>query len=461
VIRLFHVYFPARTIVLAVSETVLVVVALLLAMILRFRGDVDLALRDDQALLKIAVASIVLMVCMHYYDLYDSLVLHRPVEVITRLVQVLGTASVILAGVYYAAPEVQLGRGPFIIWIVLAGIFLAIWRYAFRAINRRVSEGTVLLGGGAMAETLSAEIKSRPELGLSIVGVLDSSVDAGSSVSGVTYLGNTEDLPAVLDRQNVRRIIVTMGDRRRRMPVEMLLSLKNQGVQVENAPDIYEAVTGKICLESLRPTWLLFSSGFRLSRMMLLYKRTASIMLSLLGIVVTAPLMSIAALAVWLDTGGPVLFRQVRIGRGGRPFTIFKFRSMRKDADPDGLPRAATAGDDRVTRVGRWLRKLHIDELPQLLNILLGDMYFIGPRPFVPSMEAELEKQIPFYSQRWIVKPGATGWAQVRRGYCATLEDNIEKLGYDLFYIKNISIGLDFVVLFETIKILILGRGGR
>jgi lipopolysaccharide/colanic/teichoic acid biosynthesis glycosyltransferase len=194
---------------------------------------------------------------------------------------------------------------------------------------------------------------------------------------------------------------------------------------------------------------------------MLVYKRIFSIVLSLVALVFALPLMAIIAIAIRLDSRGPAIFRQKRMGRGGKIFTLYKFRSMHEGADRGGGPHPAQQNDPRVTRVGRWIRPPRLDELPQLYNILRGDMYFVGPRPFVPVEEEKLLEQIPFYAQRLTVKPGATGWAQVHRGYCATLEDNIEKLEYDLFYIKNASVGLDVLTVLTTLKILLLGRGGR
>jgi sugar transferase (PEP-CTERM system associated) len=460
-IRLFNVYFPSRTLFLAISEAMLIFGLLLVAILLRFGGDFELAILYEQGLIKVAVASSVLILCMYYYDLYDSLIFHRPVEVLARLIQVLGTASVLLSCLYYAFPEVQLARGPFVIWIGLIGLALLGWRRLFFLLNRsqRMAERTVLLGAGRIAGTLSSEIDNRPELGLSLVGYMDA--PSANSVEGLRYLGIPEELPRLVEGGNISRVILTMTDRRGRLPVDMLLDLKGRGLVVQDGPDVYEAVTGRVCLDTLRPSWLLFSDGFRISRFVLFYKRVASIVLSLIGIILTAPLLVLIAIAIRLDSPGPAIFRQERIGLRGKIFTIFKFRTMWVNADADGVPRAATEKDNRVTRVGRWLRRLRIDELPQFFNILRGDMYFIGPRPFTPNMEAELSQQIPLYSQRWVVKPGATGWAQIRRGYCTTLEDNIDKLSYDLFYIKNLSLGLDCLVLFETIKILLLGRGGR
>ncbi|HET6198776.1 MAG TPA: sugar transferase, partial [Candidatus Acidoferrales bacterium] len=176
---------------------------------------------------------------------------------------------------------------------------------------------------------------------------------------------------------------------------------------------------------------------------------------------ITAPIMALVAIAIRLDSPGPAIFKQERIGEGGKPFTLFKFRTMVDGADRDNNHRPAEKTDKRFTRVGKLLRRTRLDELPQLINIVRGDMYFVGPRPFVPNQEQECLEKIPYYRQRWAVKPGATGWAQINRGYCATIEDNKEKLAYDLFYIKNISVGLDLLIMFQTIKILLLSRGSR
>lgn len=265
----------------------------------------------------------------------------------------------------------------------------------------------------------------------------------------------------MVEGRRVARIIVSLEDRRGRLPLEELLQLKSHGVLVQDGSDLYEALTGKVLLNSLRLSSLLFARGFRVSRVLLVYKRIVSFTLSLVGLFVSLPVMALIALAIGLDSEGPVLFRQERVGKDGKAFKLTKFRSMRVGSDADGQSRPAQENDERLTRVGRWLRKTRLDELPQLYNILRGDMYFVGPRPFVPSQEEECARKIPFYRQRWTVKPGATGWAQVNRGYCATVEDNEEKLAYDLFYIKNVSIGLDLLILFRTVKILLLGRGAR
>jgi lipopolysaccharide/colanic/teichoic acid biosynthesis glycosyltransferase len=251
-----------------------------------------------------------------------------------------------------------------------------------------------------------------------------------------------------------------MGDRRGKLQVEELLRLKARGVYIQDGPEYYESVTGKIPLESLRLSWLLFSPGFHVRTALRIYKRLFSFALGSLAILLTSPLMLLAAIAIRLDSPGPAIFRQKRVGEHGRLFTVYKFRSMYEGSDKKQLT-PVEHGDARVTAVGKWLRRTRIDELPQLFNIVKGDMAFVGPRPFVPEQEEECAQKIAFYKERWLVKPGATGWAQINRGYNVTLEDNREKLAYDLFYIKNVSFGLDLYIMFATIKILLLGRGGQ
>jgi lipopolysaccharide/colanic/teichoic acid biosynthesis glycosyltransferase len=233
------------------------------------------------------------------------------------------------------------------------------------------------------------------------------------------------------------------------------------GIKIQDGVELYEQISGKIALQSLRLSWLLFSPGFQASRFQLIYKRLFSLCLSAICLLIALPFMLVIALAIRLDSRGPVIFRQERVGKNGKIFTLYKFRSMVDGTDGDGIFRPAEKNDKRVTRFGRWLRAIRLDELPQLFNIFRGDMYFVGPRPFVPNQEEDCVRHIPFYKQRWSVRPGATGWAQVSRDYCATIEENADKLAYDLFYIKNMSVGLDLFILFKTLKILLLGRGGR
>jgi sugar transferase (PEP-CTERM system associated) len=463
--RLFNVYFPKRTLLLVATEGTLIILSLAAAAAVLGNGPADFVLSDPRISLKIGVTSLIFIVCMYYFDLYDSFVLSNPREVTTRVIQVLGTVCLLQVLLYYVFHSIQLDQKVFLLGLVLVALFVTLWRTAFFALLRipRLAQRAVLLGSSQLAPALAAEIEHRPELGIHLVGYVGQPADASGNhnLNGLRHLGGSANFLGIFEAQRIDRVIVAMADQRGNLPLADLLKLKTRGVLIEDGTDLYEAIAGKVPIQSLRMSWLVFSPGFRLSPRMLVYKRIFSIVLSLMALVFALPLMVIIAIAIRLDSRGPIVFRQKRMGRGGKIFTLYKFRSMREGADRDGGPHPALQNDPRVTRVGRWIRPPRLDELPQLYNILRGDMYFVGPRPFVPVEEEKLLEQIPFYAQRLTVKPGATGWAQVHRGYCATLEDNIEKLEYDLFYIKNASVGLDILTVLTTLKILLLGRGGR
>jgi sugar transferase (PEP-CTERM system associated) len=251
-----------------------------------------------------------------------------------------------------------------------------------------------------------------------------------------------------------------MSDRRGKLPINELLQAKLAGVRVEDAATIYERITGKILIDGIKPSWLIFSDGFRASRLTRIVKRAVDVTLAAVGLVLAAPLMLLTTAAVRLDSPGPVLYRQQRMGEGGRLFTLFKFRSMRADAET-GTPIWATDQDDRVTKVGRFIRTTRLDELPQLWNVLRGDMSFVGPRPERPFFVEQLAAVIPFYMERHVVKPGITGWAQVKYRYGSSIEDATEKLRYDLYYIKHLSIFFDLTIVMDTVKVILSGKGAK
>ncbi len=459
-IRLFNAYFPTRTLLLTVTEALLVTLGFVISVVL-WAGtafDANVYLLYENGLARIGLLVGVFVVLMYYFDLYDSIVLSNRREVVTRLVGVLGCSFVSLSVLYYVFPELRLAGSPLWTGVGIVGVTVPAWRKLFFVLNRspRFSERAILYGDGPLATPLMEEIGNRAELGVRVVGFIGQTTE---TVVGIPRF-DEDDLEEVVEQRNVRRIVVTMGDRRGKLKVEKLLRLKTRGVYIQDGPEYYEGITGKIPLESLRLSWLLFSPGFHVRTALRLYKRVFSLVLGGLAIVVTSPLMLLAAIAIRLDSRGPAIFRQTRVGEHGKLFTVYKFRSMYDGSERQKLT-PAEHGDPRVTRVGKWLRRLRIDELPQLFNIVKGDMAFVGPRPFVPEQEEECAASIPFYRERWLVKPGATGWAQINRGYNATVEDNREKLAYDLFYIKNVSIGLDLFIMFSTLKILLLGRGGR
>jgi sugar transferase (PEP-CTERM system associated) len=266
---------------------------------------------------------------------------------------------------------------------------------------------------------------------------------------------------ALYTREVGAREVVVATDERRGMPVLQLLHCKLAGINVVDYLTFFERETRKVELEALQPSWLIFSDGFRQGKLIDAAKRAFDLAVSLALIVFTLPVILIAALAVWLEDGAPVLYRQERVGRDGRNFTLMKFRSMRVDAEAAGAPQWARNEDPRATRVGLVLRKFRIDELPQLLNVLAGDMSFVGPRPERPFFVEELAATIPFYRERHSVKPGITGWAQVNYPYGASLEDARHKLAYDLYYVKNRTLFLDFLILVQTVRVILFHEGAR
>src|ERR1700687_3901021 len=463
-IRLLNTYFPRRTMFLGISEACLVALAFVAATIARLgRPDGLVMLSYEQGFLKIGALTAAFSFCMYYFDLYNSTILNNKREVLTRLIQVLGTVTIMLACLYYMYPPLELGRGIFLIGLVIGSIILVFWRRLFQAINSRpqFAERVVIFGDGPLAESLATELGARPELGIRVVGKLKGHENGNENLRSSSGEKAGDQFLNLVEPYRAERIVVAMNERRGNLPVDALLQLKTQGVRIQDGAEMYEAVTGKLPIECLRLNWLLFSSGLEGLRPMEIYKRASSVICSAVGLILVLPLMALIALAIRLDSKGPVIFRQKRVGLHGEIFTLFKFRTMIDAADQDENQRPAERIDSRFTRVGKLLRRTRMDELPQLLNILRGDMHFVGPRPFVLNQERECVEKIPYYSRRWVVKPGATGWAQVNRGYCATIDDNKEKLAYDLFYIKNISIGLDIIILFRTAKILVWGQGSR
>ena len=424
--------------------------------------------------LKILLVSAAFLTCMYYFDLYDSAIVSNPREVLVRLVQVLGVAYVVLGMLYYLYPPVRLGRGIFHIGFLFVGILLLLWRRLFSAINSTplFAENVVILGGGQLAESLVSEIESRPELGIRVAARAQMLAGANIESNGPSAVAFSSGMPLsqptildapIVDRRlsGPNRIIVAMEERRGKLPVDLLIALKNRGVLVQDGNDVYESITGKVPIESIRLSWLLFSPGCYASQLFLAYKRCASLIISIIGIILTIPLFPFILLAIKLDSPGPIFYGQTRVGKDGVVFRCFKFRTMRKDAEAHSGPTWAKEDDPRITRVGKFLRTMRIDEIPQLWNVLRGDMSFVGPRPERPEFVAALAREIPYYNLRHAVRPGITGWAQVLYHYGSSVEDAKEKLRYDLYYLKNKSAGLDLLIVFSTIKIILLGRGAQ
>jgi sugar transferase (PEP-CTERM system associated) len=473
-IRLLNAYFPRRTLFLGVSEACLISLALLSATLARLgAGGAGHVFIDQHGSLKILVMSVAIVSCMHYFDLYDTSILSNRREVLIRLTQALGTVYSLSVLVYFLYPPLELGRGIFVIGLIFAAMLLFFWRGLFSKINSvpEFADRALIFGEGPLAELLETEFESRPELGLRVVGrVLPSSNGTGNhhgsyeppefrDDSSMTH--EADDLSQTVKNLRATRIVVAMGDRRGKLPVDVLLSLKCRGLRVQDGVEVYEAITGKVPIESVRSGWLLFSPGCHASRFHLIYKRAASVLVSIVGLLLCLPLLPFIILVIKLTSRGPVFYRQKRVGRDGVVYFCYKFRTMRADAEADTGPTWAGDDDPRITSVGRFLRQSRMDEIPQLWNVLRGDMSLVGPRPERPEFVTALNKEIPYYHLRQTIRPGITGWAQVRYKYGSSIEDSKEKLRYDLFYIKNMSAGLDLLILLHTFKVILLGKGAK
>jgi sugar transferase (PEP-CTERM system associated) len=341
----------------------------------------------------------------------------------------------------------------------LNGVLL--WRVAFNTVATVPSmrERLLIVGTGAAAQMVARQVLAEGHA--TIVGFIDEDRSRiGQSVVNPRVVGTSAEIGEIVATRGVARIVVALGDRRGRLPARELLRAKLAGVRVEDVNTFYEEITGKLLIEDLRPSSVIFSDGFHVAGFTRRSKRCFDVLFAVVGLVVAAPFMLLTAIAVWLGSGSPVLYRQERVGGHGRVFTLYKFRSMRQDAE-QGKPVWARAVDDRVTGVGRFIRRTRLDELPQLWNVLRGNMSFVGPRPERPFFVSKLAARYSFYEYRHAVKPGVTGWAQVRYRYGASMEDALEKLRYDLYYVKHVSLLFDLTILFDTVKVVLFARGSR
>jgi sugar transferase (PEP-CTERM system associated) len=412
---------------------------------------------------KIAAMTAVCQLCFYYNDLYDLTTVHSRRELLIRLLQASGAASILLALLYLLLPNLVLGSGTFISSIALFVVAIVAWRLLFIHLTGmgRLQERLLIIGTGPNSRKVARQVLEQRDFAYQIVGFIDEDpAMIGRSVVNPKVVGTPADIMTLVRRHEIDRIVVGLTDRRGRLPLDELLQAKLSGVRVEEVETLYERLTGKLLLDELKPSWLIFSDGFRARRLTRLFKRAVDVALSCIGLVLAAPLMAATALAIRLDSDGPAIYSQERVGEKGRAFTLYKFRSMRDDAER-GRPVWAADHDDRVTRVGRLIRLARIDELPQLWNVLKGDMSFVGPRPERPFFVEQLAAEIPYYRQRHAVKPGVTGWAQVKYRYGASIEDSREKLRYDLYYIKHLSIVFDLTIVIDTVKVILSGKGAK
>jgi sugar transferase (PEP-CTERM system associated) len=465
-IRILNQYVSPKTLLLLGWEELLITLSFLAGLWLRFFDDPE-AFRAFTTMPSFAGQALVIIVvfqgCFYFNDLYNAHAVRRREEETMRLFESMGAGCMLLGLLYFAIPDLLIGRGVFVISMVLVAISVTTSRFVLqRGWSVGPAETVLVLGTGPMAAAVARQLSLRLDLNIHAAGLVSESASGcnGDDLFGYKILGPIDRLVEIATATKASRIIVAVEDRRGTLPVRSLVKLKAEGVRIEDADSLMASLTGRVWLETVRPSWFIFTDGFKRSRFTTFAKRSSDLFLSLLGFTLAAPIMGLVAVAVKLDSRGPVLYEQERVGWKGGTFQLLKFRSMRVDAEANGAQWAAMR-DPRVTRVGRFIRKYRLDELPQFINVIRGDMSFVGPRPERPVFVEQLREAIPYYDERHSVRPGITGWAQIQYAYGASVEDAFRKLEYDLFYLKNMSIAFDCAIVFRTIRTVLSGTSAR
>jgi sugar transferase (PEP-CTERM system associated) len=465
-VKIFKVFIPASVVALLVCETLLLygcyIGGVYLAQSL-FEGPLFAIgfLLDDNGLLRIAIVVTTILLGLYFNDLYDHIQVRSRIQLFQQICLSVGIAFLTQAFMGYLVSGWIVPRYTMILGSIIVLLVIPPFRvlYAKLALQALGAEPVLFLGSSRTLQEVAKGIAEKPALGLRVVGYLDDRPEGDEPLPGIERLGTIQDLTKV--NPTPRRIVVGLTERRNRLPTQDLLELRFSGIRIEEATRLYEAVFGRVCTREFRPSQLIFSEelGPRSSNQMV--QTVYCFIFAVLLIILTAPLMLLVALAVRLTSAGPILLQQKRVGQGDKLFTIYKFRSMYADAEARTGAVWATRNDPRITPVGRVIRKARLDELPQLLNVLKGEMAIAGPRPERPEFVKTLSEKIPYYRQRHCVKPGITGWAQINYKYGDTIEDTIAKLEYDLYYIKNMSMSLDAFIFFHTVKTMLLSRGAQ
>jgi sugar transferase (PEP-CTERM system associated) len=459
VIRLFRVFIPATVLALLISEIALVLGCYVLSLLI-LGLDPGFYLFGENNYWKLLIVTGLIILLLYFQDLYTSLRIRSRVVLVQQVCLAVGSSLLLMAFVGFLQPDLLLGR-----WLMVIGSFsvivtLPLWRVVFwkYIVAGLRSERVLLLGNSSILQEIITPLVDRPEFGYSILGYLCEDEECDFTVP---CLGKVDQVRSVCVEYKPTRIVVGMAERRNRLPLQDLLEIRFGGVMIEDAADTYEMAMHRVCSRKIQPSQLIFSSSLGPRLQAIAFQKIYSLVLGVVGAILTLPLMALAALAVRLSSNGPILYRQRRVGLDGRIFKLYKFRSMYVDAEARTGAVWAKKDDPRITPVGRWLRRLRLDELPQFWNVIRGDMTIVGPRPERPEFVELLAQQIPYYRQRLAVKPGITGWAQINHKYGDTQLDAMIKLEYDLYYIKHIAPALDLYIIFHTIKVMLLSRGAQ
>jgi sugar transferase (PEP-CTERM system associated) len=462
-IRLFRVFIPTSVVALLVSEIILTYTCYVVATFLMMDVAPEVFLVDDNGWLRIAIVVGCLMFGIYFHDLYTQFRIRSRILLFQQVIVVVGVTFLTQALlVYLRLQDLILPTWVMITGSALTLVLLPAWRILFSTVVMKAmgSERVLFLGTSSVSQEIVRYLTEHPETGLTAVGFVDN-LDTGAEIAGAKLLGRIADLATIVGQFRPDRIVVGMAERRERLPVNRLLELRLSGIHIEDALTTYESTFGRISTRELRPSQLIFSAELGPNPNRVLLQSVYSMTIAFVGALVTLPIMALVAMVVKLSSSGPALYRQRRVGKNDVPFMLYKFRSMYTDAEAESGAVWAKKDDPRITPVGRWLRRLRLDELPQLFNVLKGDMSVVGPRPERPEFVAELERRIPYYRQRHCIKPGITGWAQINHKYGDTIEDTVIKLEYDLYYIKNLTPALDAFIMFHTAKVMLLSRGSQ
>lgn len=461
-----------RWVILITGDAALAVTALYAAAVMRLgQPEVTQKLPDFTTIYTSCVFILAILFSAHLMEVYEFARNTKKREILINILFGTVTSFSLLSIVYYLDPEVILGRGILAISLFIFVLLQFCWHALYLIGNNhpRFSQRVLILGTGDLAAQMG-EIISSSKSNFVLAGYTSCGICVTHEnkreispevVPPDSIVGDSKDLLTTALKVRADLVIVALSERRGHFPLSDVLRCKLNNIQIMDAPSIYELVEGKLMLESITPSWFIFSQGFHRTSLFSFCKRAVDVALSVTGLLLTLPFFPAIALAIKLDSNGPIFFRQLRVGNREKQFMLYKFRSMRQDAELGSGAVWAEKNDPRVTNLGRFLRNSRIDEIPQLINVLKGDMSFVGPRPERPEFVEKLKQIIPYYSKRHFIHPGLTGWAQVRYPYGASVEDAVEKLRYDLYYIKNISPFLDTLIFFETIKVVLFGRGVR
>lgn len=461
-VRLFRVFIPVGILILLISEILLVIGIYTAAAFLGYGGDPNEYLTVGPGPVNIGLVVLTIVLGLYLHDLYTDVYVKSHLELVQQLCFILGAAFLVQGGVSYLDRTLRMPLHVMVPGSAMTLVGLYGWRvlYSRFALERVGGDRLLMVGSSPALYQVALHIREHPEIGVKLIGFLSDEPDV-AELPGGKLLGRVEALREVVAATRPTRIVVGMLERRSRMPVGELLDLRYSGHLIEEALATYERVCGRVNTKELRPSQLIYSGEFGPRRRTMMYQNLTNLALAAIGCIVALPLMVITAIAVRLSSPGPVLYRQTRVGMDNIPFTVYKFRSMRVDAEAGTGAVWAKKDDPRVTTVGRIIRKIRFDELPQLVNVLKGEMSIVGPRPERPEFVKTLAEKIPYYRQRHAVRPGITGWAQINYKYGDTIEDTIAKLEYDLYYIKNMSWSLDTFIIFHTVKAMLLSRGAQ